>query len=275
MRAILPFVPRFTCRADEAAAIAVELAELQAQIQRHSCEALIAVGRVKDEFLSIISHELRTPLNSITGFGSILEAGIAGDLNETQLRYVKHLLEGADLLLALVNDLLDMSSLQAGRFSLNRGPVRLENVARTVKDRLSILAERRKIELTLEIAGTLPEICADAQRLEQVLVNLVGNALKFTAEGGRVVVSAGCEGNELFCAVRDTGIGIARADLPRLFNRFEQIGRHSNRQAGGSGLGLSISKALIEAHGGTIGVVSQPGEGSVFWFRVPVRAETA
>lgn len=225
---------------------------------------------LKDQFLSILSHELRTPINSISGFGSILEDGIAGPLNEKQHEYLRKILAGADNLLSLVNDILDISRIQAGQFAITPAPMSFQEVARETLENLKSLADRKHQSLCNEIPHDLPVAMADSLRITQVLSNLVNNAIKFTAEGGKIVVRASIKGDYLCCEVEDNGIGISREDIPKLFKRFTQLDMTLTRKAGGTGLGLSISKAIIEAHGGNIGVESEPGQGSVFWFTLPL-----
>jgi PAS domain S-box-containing protein len=242
----------------------------QAEVQRRELEALRQADQLKDQFLSILSHELRTPINAIMGFGSILDDGLAGALSPTQHEYLRKMLGGADVLLALVNDLLDMSRIQAGQFSLSPAPMRFDDLAEEVLTSLTPLAEQRRHRVQLALPEDLPTLVGDRQRLAQVLVNLVGNAIKFTPAEGVIWLRARTEGPMLHVEVADTGPGIAKEDLPKLFHRFTQLDMSATRKAGGTGLGLSISKALVEAHGGRIGVESEPGRGATFWFDVPL-----
>jgi PAS domain S-box-containing protein len=238
----------------------------QAQI-----DALRHADQLKDQFLGILSHELRTPLNAVLGFGSILEDGVAGELTEMQTRYVHKMLNSAESLLGLITDLLDMSRMQAGKFHLTPSSVALEEVAAEVVEGLEGLGRAKDLTLSLEAAEGLPAIDGDAQRLGQVLTNLIGNAIKFTPRGGTIRVGLRRERGTVLCEVADTGVGIAEADLDRLFQPFSQVDMTNTRSAGGTGLGLSIAKALVETHGGRIGVRSVPGDGSTFWFTVPIR----
>ncbi len=235
-------------------------------------EALRAVDRYKDEFLSVISHELRTPLNFITGFASILDDEVPGPLNETQQSYIHKILTGADRMLSLVNNLLDMSRLQAGKLSLVCEPTAYAPLVEEVVASLRPLADDRWVELTADVAAPA-SVHVDPQRILQVLTNLVDNAIKFSPQGGKVQIKAFVQGKaspELVTEVIDVGEGISEADLPKLFQRFQQADMSSTRKVGGTGLGLSIAKALIEAHGGTIGVRSELGKGSTFWFTLPL-----
>jgi hypothetical protein len=252
---------------DLSASLEQKVAERTRELERKNRE-LKALDQLKDQFLSVVSHELRTPINAITGFGSILEDEVAGPLSAEQHRYLGRLLEGADRLLTLVNDLLDMSRIQAGRFHLDLKPMVLPNIVRQVVDALRPLAEQKGLGLGVEPLQGLPVLSADAQRIEQVLTNLVANAIKFT-ERGHVTIRACVEGQNLRCEVEDTGPGIAPDDQAKLFRQFGQLDTSYTRRAGGTGLGLSISKGLVEAHGGRIGVESQSGQGSCFWFTLP------
>jgi PAS domain S-box-containing protein len=241
----------------------------RADNQEARIETLQRADQLKDQFLSILSHELRTPLNAIQGFGSVLEDELAGPLSPLQHAYLTKMLAGSDLLLALVSDLLDMSRIQAGKFTIAFEPVRFAAVASSVADSLASLASQKRLGLALDIAPDLPPLTADAQRVGQVLTNLISNAIKFTPEGGQIHVTARQERDHVLCEVVDTGEGIRPDDLPRLFQRFTQLDMSTTRQKGGTGLGLSICKAIVEAHGGHIGVRSELGKGSTFWFTLP------
>ena len=251
-----------------------ERAALEADRERLHEERLEDLRRndlMKDQFLSILSHELRTPLNAIQGFGSILEDEIAGPLSDQQHGYVRKILAGSDVLLALVNDLLDMSRIQAGKFSLATAPMDPRAAIAMVVDGLAPLAAQKHQDLSVTMPPALPPIVADEQRFGQILMNLVGNAIKFTPDDGHVRVHARVErGRELLVEVEDDGPGIAPADVAKLFERFTQLDMTRTRRAGGTGLGLSIAKALVEAHGGQLGVRTAPGRGSTFWFSLPI-----
>ncbi|MDB5101129.1 MAG: sensory transduction histidine kinase, partial [Cyanobacteria bacterium RYN_339] len=225
---------------------------------------------MKDRFLGILSHELRTPINAIMGYGSILDEGVLGSMPEPQRQAVRRILDGADTMLRLVDDLLEMSRIQAGKFVPSPQPMRLAEVVDDVVDALGVLAARKGLALTREASRGLPEVYADRQRVEQILVNLVGNAIKFTAEGGAIAVRTRQQGACLRCEVVDTGVGIDRKDQARLFVPFSQVDMSATRPAGGTGLGLSIAKALVEGQGGRIGLESEPGRGSTFWFTLPL-----
>ena len=237
---------------------------------RLALEELQETDRYKDEFLSVVSHELRTPLNFIIGFASSLEDGVGGDLTDRQLAMVSPILVGADRMLELVNNLLDMSLLTADKFTVSPTPEPYEPLVERALDGLRSLAQSKGVTLTQDLC--VPgQVLLDEQRTLQVLNNLVGNALKFTKPGGHVVVKAFLRDGELVTEVQDTGVGIPLDDQPRLFQRLKQVDMSATREYGGAGLGLSISKGIVEAHGGQIGVRSESGVGSTFWFVLPAK----
>ncbi|MNR78994.1 Non-motile and phage-resistance protein [compost metagenome] len=227
------------------------------------------LDRYKDQFLSSVSHELRGPLSLISGFGSMLSEELAGPLSDTQREYVWGVMDAAESLTALVNDLLDLGAIQAGRFTIHRHVFCFEDLLASVAIKHGILAETKGQTLTFDAPPDLPELYADAQRLRQILSNLLTNALKYTPEGGRIHVRAWQESETLRCEVTDTGIGISPSDQQKLFGRFIQVHQTNVTPYRGAGLGLSIVKALVEAHGGEIGVRSRLGTGSTFWFTLP------
>lgn len=225
---------------------------------------------MKDEFLSVISHELRTPINAIMGMGSILMDEILGPLNPQQRECLATVLGGADRLLAHINDLLDISSMFAGRFRLYPERIDLAMLVGDVVEHLGPVVAERRQTLDRQVSTELPVLVADPQRIYQVLVKLLTNASKYTPEGGRLQVRAALTERWLRVEVEDDGIGIAPADQPQLFELFTQVDMSNTRRVGGIGLGLALVKALVEAHHGEVGVASAPGQGSVFWFTLPV-----
>ena len=240
-----------------------------AEAQRQRIAALEQLEALREEFVAVLSHELRKPINFITGFASIMADEVAGPLNDVQRGYLDKIMSGADILVALVNDLLDMSRIQAGKLSVNLRPVDLVQIARTVCDNLRPLAEAKRLHLRMGPNVDSLRIEGDDQRLAQIFMNLVGNAIKFTPAGGQIRVHLQRMDGTVLCEVSDTGIGISGEDRQRLFKPFGQLDTTATRKAGGTGLGLVISKALVEAHGGQIGVRSEPGKGSTFWFTLP------
>jgi signal transduction histidine kinase len=237
---------------------------------RLALEELRKTDRYKDEFLSVMSHELRTPLNYIIGSASSLEDGLAGDLNDRQRGMMGNILKGADRLMDLVTDLLDMSLLATGKLTLAPTPWHYEPLVEQAFDGLRSFAKQKGVTLEQDLCVPNP-ILLDEQRTVQVLTNLLGNALKFTASGGHVVVKAFVRDCQLITEVKDTGVGIAPDDLPKLFKPLKQLDMTSTRTFGGAGLGLSVAKGIVEAHGGEMGVSSVPGVGSTFWFALPAQ----
>ncbi|HEY9854888.1 MAG TPA: ATP-binding protein, partial [Stenomitos sp.] len=229
---------------------------------------LKASDRYKDEFLSVISHELKTPLNFIMGFASILGDEVNGPLNEQQRLEVQRIQEGSVRLLELINDLLDMGQMAADKFQLTLTEEPFGDLVHEALLQLRPLAEHRRQQLDADIRIARP-LMVDHRRIRQVFSNLVGNAIRFTPEGGRILVRATQQPRGIRVEVFDTGPGIAPEDVGKVFTLFKQLDMSPTRPVGGTGLGLCISKALVEAHGGRIGVDSKPGEGSCFWFELP------
>jgi signal transduction histidine kinase len=236
-------------------------------------DSLQRADRLKDQFLGIVSHELRTPLNAIQGFGSILADGVAGELSAEQVGYVHKMLDSSDVLLGLVEEILDVSRMQAGRFTLDRQAVQVSALVKEVLAERGTAALQKGLSLINEVPADLPAVDADPRRARQVLSNLLTNAVKYTPEGGTVSIKAQVEGDTLRVAVSDTGIGISESQRLRIFEAFTQVDMSNTRKAGGVGLGLFIVKGLVEAHGGEIGVESELGRGSTFWFTLPILSE--
>lgn len=242
----------------------------EAELALRETEALRELDQAKTNFLNAVTHELRTPLNAITGFGSELEDGMVGPLNEQQLAYVGHMMNGADRLLRLIDDLLDIARMEAGYFNLEVMEVDPLALVREVLESLEPKFEQKRLVVECELSPDLPLIPGDPFRIGQVLSNLLSNAMKFTPEGGTIRVYSRVADERVLVEVSDSGIGIKEEDLPKLFTRFYQV-QGATKGVRGTGLGLAIAKALVEAHGGTIGVRSEWGEGSTFWFALPLR----
>lgn len=229
----------------------------------------------KDDFLNTVSHELKAPISIIMGFGGLLEEEVDGTLTEQQKENVGGLLEAAEHLSAIVNDLLDVGAIQSGTLRVYPHPTELPGIVASATAGMGVLAEESGLTVHDEVPPDLPMVSADGQRVHQVLVNLLTNAIKFTPAGGGVTVRARLDGRRVRVEVEDTGRGIAPEDLPRIFERYVQLEVRPQRTLHGAGLGLSICKALVEAHGGEIGARSEPGKGSCFWFTLPVCEEPA
>ena len=222
------------------------------------------VDRAKDAFLGILSHELRTPINVIMGYTSLVADGMAGPTTPEQREYLARALEGAETLLALVNDMLDMSRIEAGRLTVVPATIDVAWIAEAAAGGIAAAAASKRLVLDLELPADLPLARADEERVHQVLRILLSNAVKFTPEGGRIEVHAGATAAGVAIAVRDTGLGITAADQARLFHRFAQLDQSTTRLQGGAGLGLALAKELVAAMGGAIAVESRPGHGSTF-----------
>jgi len=229
------------------------------------------LDRAKASFVSMVSHELRTPLNSVLGFSDVLLSGAAGSLTEHQEEFLGHIRSSSRHLVQLVNDILDLSRLDAGAFTLGLGPVLPSNLAQQVVGELSALAVEAKVQLTLDTAPDVPMIQGDGRRIEQVLINLTANALKFTPDGGSVHVSVTAVEGEVVFAVEDDGPGIPPEEHERIFERFYQPVAAPRLATKGSGLGLTIAKRLVEQHHGRIWLTSEVGCGSKFYFALPVK----
>jgi signal transduction histidine kinase len=250
-------------------ALAIQNAGLFREIEQKSRE-LEAASRHKSEFLANMSHELRTPLNAIIGFSEVLSEHMFGELNEKQDEYLKDIHASGQYLLSLINDILDLSKIEAGRMELERGdfdvPTAIDNALMLVRER----AARRNIVLHTAVDERLGHVHGDERKIRQVLLNLLSNAIKFAPEGGRIAVDARRANGSIEVSVTDTGVGIAPEDQEAVFEEFKQVGT-AEKKVEGTGLGLALSRKFIELHGGKIWVKSQVGQGSTFTFTVPAR----
>jgi PAS domain S-box-containing protein len=252
-----------------------ELKAYEAEMAKRTAELQQAreMDRLKGQLVDAVSHELRTPLTSIAGYAEFLEDQMAGPLTPNQTDYVKQILVGAKRLERLIDDLLDFARLEAGSFRLAVQPTELNELVAHVVENLQPQSLEVGVPLTVQPHEGSLLVMIDPKRVEQVLLNLVGNALKFTPKGGAVAVRVQPAGGLACVQVTDTGIGIAPEHLPRLFDKFFQVNPSTTREHGGAGLGLAIAKALVEAMGGTLHVESELGKGSTFWFTLPRAAE--
>jgi len=234
-----------------------------------------AANHAKSSFLANMSHELRTPLNAVIGFSELLEQEIFGTLTDKQRSYVGNVLISGRHLLQLVNDILDISKVEAGRMDLICEWTHLGSVVDIVRSVIQAQATKRGINLEVSLAKALPEIYIDPGRIKQVLYNLVSNGIKFTPRGGTVRLSAHLEDDQIVVEVADTGVGIAEENLPRLFHEFEQIPQTRGVRPEGTGLGLALTKRLVALHGGEVSVESKVGQGSIFSVWLPWRPREA
>jgi len=238
----------------------------------HALARLEVANRHKSEFLANMSHELRTPLNCIIGGSEVLKDGMLGPLTAQQAQWASDIHESGQHLLTLINDILDVAKIEAGRMELAASrfdlPSAIGNAVILLKDR----AARHGIQLSSTVDPALGWVTADERKLKQILVNLLSNAVKFTPDGGKVTVSARRVEAGVEIAVADTGIGIAKADQEAVFEAFRQVGSDPVRNAEGTGLGLALARELTQLHGGTLNLESEPGRGSTFTIFLPDRA---
>ena len=250
-------------------ALAIQNARLFREIA-HKSRQLEVASQHKSEFLANMSHELRTPLNAIIGFSEVLSERMFGELNEKQEEYLKDIHASGTHLLSLINDILDLSKIEAGRMELELSdfdlPTALDNALTLVRER----AGRRAIALHLSIDERLSEVRADERKVRQVVLNLLSNAIKFTPEGSRIEVAAVLKDGSVDVSVSDTGVGIAPEDQEAIFEEFRQVGT-AEKKAEGTGLGLTLCRKFVELHGGRIWVKSEVGIGSTFTFSLPLR----
>jgi len=250
-------------------ALALQNARLFREIEEKSRQLAVA-SQHKSEFLANMSHELRTPLNAIIGFSEVLSERMFGELNEKQDEYLKDIHASGQHLLSLINDILDLSKIEAGKMELELSdfdlPMTIDNALMLIRER----AGRRSIALNTAVGERVGQVHADERKIRQVLLNLLSNAIKFTPEGGRIEVEAKPVNGSIEVSVSDTGVGIAPEDQEAVFEEFRQVGT-ADKKVEGTGLGLALSRKFIELHGGKIWVESQVGQGSTFTFTVPVR----
>jgi len=245
--------------------------ELETRVKERTAE-LLRANRTKDEFLANMSHELRTPLNGILGYSEILLEGVHGSINEKQSQSIEIIHSSGQHLLGLISDILDVSKIESGKFELKLEKFQLNEVCQSSLIFIKQLALKKSIVVEYSSSPSEITLLADPRRLKQILVNLLNNAVKFTPDHGKVrfEVQADAQAGQIQFSINDTGIGIASADLEKLFEPFVQLESSLSRQYEGTGLGLSLAKRLIEMHGGSIGVESVPDRGSCFHFNIPI-----
>jgi signal transduction histidine kinase len=252
---------------DELGALAVNVNRMNDELQRLYKE-LETASKHKSEFLANMSHELRTPLNAILGFSQVLRERISGEINAKQEEYLDDIVTSANHLLALINDVLDLSKVEAGQVELQVAPFSLRDALERGVSMVREQATTDGVQVALHANGGLDVVTGDERRIRQVIFNLLSNAVKFTPTGGSVDVSATKGNGEVTVSVADTGPGIAAEDLDRIFEEFQQT-EAGARQREGTGLGLALSKRFVEMHGGRIWCDSELGKGSTFRFTLP------
>jgi signal transduction histidine kinase/DNA-binding response OmpR family regulator/putative methionine-R-sulfoxide reductase with GAF domain len=252
-------------------ALAIQNARLFSEIEDKSRQ-LAEASQHKSQFLANMSHELRTPLNAILGYAELIIDNVYGETPGKMRDVLDRIQRNGKHLLGLINDVLDLSKIEAGQLNLALADYSLKDVVHGVYSAVEPLASEKKLAFKVEVPSNLPRGRGDERRLTQVLLNLVGNAIKFT-DRGEVVVKAGAANGTFSLSVRDTGPGIAENDQAKLFQEFQQADNSITRKKGGTGLGLAISKRIIELHGGKIWVESRPGQGSTFSFTLPVKVQ--
>lgn len=243
-----------------------------AVVSLHDVTAEREAMQMKNEFVSTVSHELRTPLTSIKGYIDLILEGEVGEINEMQREFLSIVKENSDRLVELINDMLDISRIESGRIVLKIQPLdvaeRIEGAVNTFR----AVADQQGRSINVDVPGDLPRVAGDADRVGQVLINFLSNAIKYSPAGGDVDVSASLADGSVRIAISDHGIGIAEEDQARLFTKFYRVDSTLTREIGGTGLGLSICKSIIELLGGQVGAQSAAGEGSTFWFTLPLAA---
>ena len=240
--------------------LAIQNARLFREIEEKS-QQIEAANRHKSEFLANMSHELRTPLNAIIGFSEVLQERLFGELNDKQAEYTDDILTSGRHLLSLINEILDLSKVEAGRMELETAtfdlPLAIDNARTFVRER----ATNHGITLEVKVDERLGDIVGDERKIKQILLNLLSNAVKFTPEGGRITINARPTNGSVEISVTDTGIGIAEEDQPKIFEEFRQVGSDNAKKIEGTGLGLTLAKKFVELHGGRIWVESEVGKG--------------
>ncbi len=245
--------------------------EAQAQELERARDAALQANRAKSEFLAYMSHELRSPMNAIVGFSEMMKLQVMGPISPPKyLEYAEDIHGSATHVLSLINDILDLSKAEAGKLQINEHQVDLAAAAEAARRLVAVRAEDSHIVLRKKLPANLPRLAGDERMVKQMVLNLLSNAIKFTPSRGAVTLSAGCDANgALFVSVADTGPGIAAAELPRILEAYGRTDAAERGAAEGTGLGLTLVKAMIELHGGALEIESEPGRGSTFTLRFP------
>lgn len=259
-------------------ALALENASLISELRQNNNELAAAnrklqeLDKLKSQFLSVATHELRTPLSVILGYNSMLAETLEGKIDDEEKETLRESIAACKRLIRLVNSMLDITQIESGKMRMNVAPADLRHIVNSVAALFHHESRERGVQLEVEVPARLPRLMADAERIEQVLINLIGNAMKFTEPGGCITVSVQNHAGSVEVAVKDTGIGISADDQAHIFDEFIQIRRQASaRHRHGSGLGLAIAKRIVEAHAGTIAVSSSLGAGSTFRFTIPLQ----
>jgi signal transduction histidine kinase len=261
-------IPTLTALCDQAA-LAVRTIQYNEELARKNDE-LTHLDELKSDFMATMSHELRTPLTSIIGYSDMMLAGMTGELNEKQTNFCESILQSGETLLGLINDILDLTKIEAGRLELNHESIDLRAALLAVLPVVKPRAQDKRIRISTFLPTDLPPVWADPGKLNQILLNLLTNGVKYTHENGSVSVEARPQGEFVEIWVTDTGIGISKEDQDRIFQRFTQVDSSATRTQGGTGLGLAITRELVELHGGALRVQSKLGKGSSFIFTMPI-----
>ena len=251
--------------------LAIQNARLFLEIEEKGRQ-LADASKHKSQFLANMSHELRTPMNAILGYTELILDGIYGEPSEKMAGVLTRVQTNGKHLLGLINDVLDLSKIEAGQLTLSLGDYSIKDMVHNVFGVVESLAKNKNLALKVEVPPQLPAAHGDERRLTQVLLNLVGNALKFTDHGG-VTIKAVASLNSFTVSVTDTGPGIAPADQAKIFEEFQQADSSTTKEKGGTGLGLAIAKQIVEMHGGRLWVESEVGKGSTFQFSLPIDVE--
>jgi len=251
--------------------------DLESNIQDRTRELELAleevkrISKMKSEFISAVSHELRTPLTSIKGYASILLAGKLGDIPQEVKERLEKINKHSDNLVRFINDLLDISRIEAGRVQMTFDKHNIATLVENIRDLLAPQMKEKNIQFSVNLADQIPILLIDGSQIERVFINLLGNAVKFTPVNGSITLRGTRQNNEVLFEITDTGIGIKEADAPRLFDEFYRVDNEINQNVKGSGLGLTLVKNIVEAHGGKIWLNSKPSQGTTFYFTLPIK----